>query len=155
MHLSGVCPSDQPAMRLSILAIVALLVFHQAAIAEWSVETVRDEKSGRQITRALLPEAGGRATLVIQCVQQSADAIVYLRDAASGSHLQLIYRFDDDEPQTRMAPVSSSGHVVRIWNESEKQAFSHSQRLRIQTRPFVVFDFDLRGIETIASKLKC
>ena len=142
-------------MRLPVLATVALLALHQVATAEWSVETGRDKRSGRQITKALLPEIGGRATLVIQCAKPSADAIVLLREPATGSHLKLIYRFDDDEPQSRMAAVSSFGHVLRIWDESERQAFAHSQRLRIQTKPFVVFDFDLRGIDTIASKLKC
>ena len=122
-------------MLLPVLATIALLALHQAATAEWSVETVRDKRSGRQITRILLPELGGRATLVIQCAKPSADAIVYLREPADGSHLKLIYRFDDDEPQSRMAAVSPSGHVLRIWNEAEKQAFSHSQRLRSQQSP--------------------
>ena len=143
------------AMRQAALASLVLIALQSAAIAEWSVETVTDDRSGRQITRALLHEFGGRATLVIQCSQQAADAVVYLREPAEGSHLQLIYRFDDEEPQHRMVPVSPAGHVLRIWNDAEKEAFSHAKRLRIQTKPFVVFDFDLRGIETIASKLKC
>lgn len=142
-------------MRVPILITAALLALHQTAMAEWSVETVKDEQSGRQITRAMLPELGGRAALVIQCIQRGADANVYLREPVSASHLPVIYRFDDDEPQTRMATVSPSGRGLSIWNDTEKQAFSRSRRLRIQTRPFVVFDFDLRGIETIASKLRC
>ena len=70
-------------------------------------------------------------------------------------HRELFYRFDDDEPQERTATVSPSGHVLRIWSEVEREAFANAKRLRIQTKPLVVFDFDLRGIETIAARLKC
>ena len=72
-----------------------------------------------------------------------------------GTHLRLIYRFDDDEAQNRLGSLSDSGHVLRIWDDVEKEAFAHAKRLRIQLRPFVVFDFDLRGIETIAAKIRC
>jgi hypothetical protein len=142
-------------MRLPILVSAALIALHGIAWCEWSVETVREDRTGRQITLALLPEPGGRATLVIQCSQQGPEPVLYLREPANGSQLQLIYRFDDDEAQPRMAPLSPSGHVVRIWSELERNAFANARRLRVQLRPFVVFDFDLRGIETIASQLKC
>lgn len=142
-------------MRLSLFVSVILLALHGAALSEWSVETVREERTGRQITRALLHESAGRATLIIQCSQQGPEPVLYLREPANGNQLQLIYRFDDDEAQSRVAPLSPSGHVVRVWGELERHAFANARRLRIQLRPFVVFDFDLRGIETIASKLKC
>lgn len=142
-------------MRLPVLVAALLLASYQAAVSEWSLETVTEETTRRQTNRALLPEAGGRATLVIQCYRQAAEAIIYLRKPANAGPLHLFYRFDDDEPQERMATVSPSGHVLRIWNEAEREAFANARRLRIQTKPLVVLDFDLRGIETIAAKLKC
>jgi hypothetical protein len=142
-------------MRLFLLASAALIALHGVALSEWSVETARDERTGRETTRALLHEPGGRATLVIQCAQHGPEPILYLHEPVSGSQLQLTYRFDDHEAQTRIAPVSSSGHVVRIWSDAEKEAFARSKQLRVQLRPFVVFDFDLRGIETLAPKLRC
>jgi hypothetical protein len=142
-------------MRLLLFVSAALIALHGVAWSEWSVETVREDGTGRQTTRALLPEPGGRATLVIQCSQHEPEPVLYLHEPASGSQLQLIYRFDDDAAQPRTAPLSPSGHVVRIWSELERHAFANARRLRVQLRPFVVFDFDLRGIETIASRLKC
>jgi len=142
-------------MRLPFVVCAVLIALHGAALCEWSVETVREAQTGRQITRALLHEPAGRAALVIQCTRQGPEPVLYLHEPANGAQLQLIYRFDDDAAQTRMALVSPSGHVVRIWNEIERHAFADARRLRIQLRPFVVFDFDLRGIETVASKLKC
>ena len=142
-------------MRLVIYVSAILIALRGAALPEWSVETVTDERTGRQQTRALLHEVGGRATLLIQCSQQAPEPVLYLHEAVNGTHLSLIYRFDDDEPQSRMAQVSSSGHVVRIWNEVERNEFADARELRIQLRPFVVFHFDLRGIEALAPKLKC
>ena len=142
-------------MRLPLFVSAALIALHGAALSEWSVEAVKDGKTGRETTRALLHEAGGRATLVVQCSQQGPEPVLYLHEPVSGTQLQLIYRFDDDEAQARVAALSPSGHVVRIWNELERNAFANARRLRIQLRPFVVFEFDLRGIEAIASKLKC
>jgi hypothetical protein len=142
-------------MRLPLFVSAALIALHGAAWSEWSMETVKDGRTGRETTRALLHEARGRATLVIQCTQQGPEPVLYLHEPASGTQLPLIYRFDDDAAQTRLAQLSSSGHVARIWSEPERNAFANARRLRIQLRPFVVFDFDLRGIETIASKLKC
>jgi hypothetical protein len=69
--------------------------------------------------------------------------------------LVLTYRFDDNPPETRKVAVSASGHVLKIWNEDEKEEFARSRRLRIQLRLFVVFDFDLRSIETVVAKLQC
>jgi hypothetical protein len=142
-------------MRLPLFVSAALLVLHGAALSEWSVEAVKDDKTGRETTRALLHESGGRATLVIQCSQPGPEPVLYLHQPASGTELQLIYRFDDDAAQTRTAQLSPSGHLVRIWSEPEKHAFANAKRLRIQLRPFVVFEFDLSGIEEVASKLKC
>jgi hypothetical protein len=43
--------------------------------------------------------------------------------------------------------------VLQIWKEEEdKQDFAHSKRLRVQLRPFVVFDFDLRGDRSRSAK---
>jgi hypothetical protein len=142
-------------MRLPVYISSVLIALHGAALSEWSIETVRDDRTGRQATRALLHEAAGRATLVIQCTQQGPEPVLYLHEPADDGQLRLIYRFDDDEAQQRVASVSPLGHVVRIWSEAERHAFANARRLRIQLRPFVVFDFDLRGIETIAPRLKC
>ena len=141
-------------MRPLLLAGAALIALCGAALSEWSIESIKDG-AGRETTRALLHESGGRATLVIQCAQHGPEPVLYLHDPVSSDHLQLTWRFDDDQAQTRLAPVSSSGHVVTIWSEVEKQAFARSRQLRIQLRPFVVFTFDLSGIETLAAKLKC
>jgi hypothetical protein len=151
---AGIGPPKRT-MRLPLLVSATLIALQGAAFSEWSVETTRDDRTRRETTRALLHEIGGRATLVIQCSQQGPEPVLYLQEPANGSQLQLIYRFDDGEAQPRMAAISPSGHVVRIWSELEKNAFANARRLRIQLRPFVVFDFDLRGIETIASRLKC
>jgi hypothetical protein len=141
-------------MRALLLAGLALIALHGTALSEWSIESIKD-RAGRETTRALLHEPGGRATLVIQCAQHGPEPVLFLHEPVSVDHLQLTWRFDDDQAQTRMAPVSSSGHVVTIWSEVEKQAFARSQLLRIQLRPFVVFSFDLGGIGTLAAKLKC
>jgi hypothetical protein len=130
----------------AIVAVVALLCFPTHGFSEWRVD-----KPGI----ATLGEVGGRATLFIQCSRQGADPGVYLHQAVSEMELVLIYRFDDNTPETRKVAVSASGHVLKIWNEDEKEEFARSRRLRIQLRPFVVFDFDLRGIETVAAKLQC
>ena len=61
--------------------------------------------------------------------------------------MSVIYRFDDNEAHTRMATASQAGHVLQIWTDDDRQAFSTSKRLRVQLRPFRVLDFDLRGIE--------
>lgn len=126
--------------------VVALLAFPAHGLSAWSVD-----KPGI----ATLPDVGGRATLFVQCSRQGADPGIYLHQAVSETHLVLTYRFDDHAPETRKVPLSGSGHVLKIWSEAEKDEFARSRRLRIQLRPFVVFDFDLRGIETIAAKLQC
>lgn len=128
------------------LASMGLLTLPTVGKAQWSVE-----KPGI----ATLPEPGGRATLFIQCSRQGADPAIYVHQPLHEQSVALTYRFDDDEAQSRMAAVSKSGHVLRIWNEQEKEAFAHARRLRVQLRPFVVFDFDLRGIENVAAKLQC
>ena len=137
------------------LVSVGLLIFPTFGLAQWSVKTTRANETGGELVTATLPEFGGRATLVIQCSKHGADPLVYLHHPLSGTHVALTYRFDEDDAQTRMVPLSQSGHVLRIWNEDEKQTFARAKRLRLQERPFVVFDFDLRGIETVAAKLKC
>jgi hypothetical protein len=142
-------------MRIIVFVSLALIALHSVGMAEWSFETVQNPRTGRGITRAKLPEFGGRATLIIRCSQQYAEPVVYLHRPAKGTHLPLIYRFDDDGAQNRLGSLSDSGHVLRIWDDVEKEAFAHAKRLRIQLRPFVVFDFDLRGIETIAAKIRC
>ena len=142
-------------MRLPLFVSAALIALHGAALSEWSVEPVEDGRTGRETTRALLREPGGRATLVIQCSQQGPEPVLYLHEPASGTHIQLIYRFDDDEAQVRTVMLSPSGHLARIWSELEKHAFAKAKRLRVQLRPFVVLDFNLSGIETIPARLKC
>ena len=142
-------------MRIIIFISLALIALQAVGMAEWSFETVQDARTGRKITRAKLPEFGGRATLIVRCSQHYAEPVVYLHQPATGTHLPLIYRFDDDEAQNRLGSLSDSGHVLRIWDDVEKEAFARAKRLRIQLRPFVVFDFDLRGIETIAAKIRC
>jgi len=126
--------------------VFALLSFPTHGFSEWRVD-----KPGL----ATLAEIGGRATLVIQCSRQGADPGLYLHQAVKDAHLVLTYRFDEKPPETRSAIVSASGHMLRIWNDEEKDEFARSRKLRVQLRPFVVFDFDLRGIETIAAKLQC
>jgi hypothetical protein len=134
------------ALVKTAVAVVALLSFPTHGLSEWRVD-----KPGI----ATLAEVGGRATLFIQCSRQGADPGLYLHQAVSETQLVLTYRFDDNTPETRKVAVSASGHVLKIWNEDEKEEFARSRRLRIQLRPFVVFDFDLRGIETVAAKLQC
>ena len=144
--------------RISVAATIAaigveLFAPSTVGLAQWSVET--SHQSGRDLTRAILQEFGGRATLVIQCTKQGADSIVYLHEPVSSTHVSVIYRFDDNEAHTRMAIASQAGHVLQIWTDDDRQAFSTSKRLRVQLRPFRVLDFDLRGIEALAAKLKC
>jgi hypothetical protein len=144
--------------RIRIAVLMSLVglglpVFPAAGLAQWSVETVR--ANGRESVRARLPEFGGRATLLIQCSPHGADPLVYLHQPLGDPAVNLAYRFDDDDAVTRRVPLSQSGHVLQIWTEDEKQKFSSARRLRIQLRPFMIFDFDLRGIETIAAKLQC
>jgi len=134
------------ALAKAAVAVVAVLSFPARGHSEWRVD-----KPGI----ATLAEVGGRATLFIQCSRQGADPGLYLHQAVSETHLVLIYRFDDNTPETRTVAVSASGHVLKIWSEDEKEQFARSRRLRIQLRPFMVFDFDLRGIETVAAKLQC
>ena len=134
------------ALVKAAVAVVALLAFPTHGLSQWSVD-----KPGI----ATLPEVGGRATLFIQCSRQGADPGLYLHQAIKETQLVLTYRFDDHAPETRTVHLSASGHVLKIWSEDEKEEFARSRRLRIQLRPFVVFDFDLRGIETIAAKLQC
>ena len=136
-----------------MIALVGPLLSATVGLAQWSVEMLQE--SGRKLTRVMLPEFGGRANLVIRCTKQGADPIIYLHQALGGTHVNLTYRFDDDEAQTRMVPLSQSGHVLQIWSDNERQAFSNSKRLRVQLRPFLVLDFNLRGIETVAAKLRC
>ena len=136
----------------AMTALVGFLLSATVGLAQWSVETVQE--FGRKLTRVVLPEFGGRATLVIRCTKQGADPIVYLRQALSGTHVNLTYRFDDDEAQTRMVPLSESGHVLQIWSDDEREAFSRSKRLRVQPRPLLVL-INLRSIETVAAKLRC
>ena len=128
------------------LASCTLLGFAAIGSAEWSVETPG---------AATLPEFGGRATLVIRCSRQEAEPVIYLHQPLEEKHVALSYRFDDNKPQARMAAVSASGKVLQVWREDDKQYFARSKRLRVQLRPFVVLDFDLRGIETVAAKLQC
>lgn len=137
----------------AIVAVTGVAVSTNAGLAQWSVETSR--QSGCELTRATLQEFGGRAALVIQCTKQGADPVIYLHEPVSSTHVAVIYRFDDSEAHTRMATASQAGHVLQIWTNDEREAFSMSKRLRVQLRPFRVLDFDLRGIETLAAKLKC
>ena len=134
------------ALVKAAVTVVALLSSLTPGFSEWRVD-----KPGI----ATLAEVGGRATLFIQCLRQGADPGVYLHQAVSETHVVLTYRFDDNGPETRKVAVSGSGHVLRIWSDDEKEQFARSRRLRIQLRPFVVLDFDLRGIETVAAKLQC
>jgi hypothetical protein len=131
---------------LALVAVVALLSFPTHGLSEWRVD-----KPGI----ATLAEIGGRATLLIQCSRQGADPGLYLHQAAHETHLVLTYRFDEKPPETRKVALSASGHVLKIWTEDEKEEFARSRRLRVQLRPFVVFDFNLQGIETVAAKLQC
>ena len=142
-------------MRIAALLSIALIAMPAVGGAQWTVETLRDDLTGREFSRAKLPEFGGRATLVIRCLRQDADAVVYLHQPVTSAHLPLMYRFDDDQAESRIATVSQDGHLLQIWNDEEKQHFARAKRLRVQTRPFVVFDFDLRGTETILPKIKC
>ena len=134
------------ALVKAIVAVVALLSFPTHGFSEWRVD-----KPGI----ATLAEVGGRATLFIQCSRQGADPGLYLHQAVRETELVLTYRFDDNAPETRKVALSASGHVLKIWSDDEKEEFARSRRLRIQLRPFVVLDFDLRGIETVAPKLQC
>jgi len=134
------------ALVKAAVAVVALLSFPTHGLSEWRVD-----KPGI----ATLGEVGGRATLFIQCSRQGADPGLSLHQAVSETHLVLTYRFDDNTPETRRVAVSGSGHVLKIWSDDEKEQFARSRRLRIQLRPFVVLDFDLRGIEAVAAKLQC
>jgi hypothetical protein len=139
-------------MRISALTLLAglFVALPITAVAQWKVETQQG------VTRAMLPEFGGRATLVIQCVTaQSAEPVLFVHEPVNGTHQLVIYRFDEDEPKSIAAPVSQDGHLLHIWNDEEKENFSRSHRLRVQLRPFVVLDFALSGIDTIAAKINC
>jgi hypothetical protein len=142
-------------MRVAFLVGVALLTMARGGAAQWSVETRQDPITGREFTRAVLSEFGGRAALIVRCVRDEAEPIIYLHDPANGTHVPVIYRFDDGQPQTRMATALQDGHVLQLWKEEDKQQFANARRLRIQIRPFVVFDFDLRGTEALLPKLNC
>jgi hypothetical protein len=135
-----------PMLVKAAVALVALLAFPTQGLSEWRVD-----KPGI----ATLGEVGGRATLFIQCSRQGADPGLYLHQPAGETHVVLTYRFDDNAPEMRKVPVSGAGHVLKIWNDDEKDQFARSRQLRIQLRPFLVLDFDLRGIETVAAKLQC
>jgi hypothetical protein len=108
----------------------------------------------RPVHQGRAPRVAGRAALIIRCVRQAAEPILYLHQPASGTHVPVIYRFDDKQPETRMAPILQDGRVLQIWKEEEnKQDFAHSKRLRVQLRPFVVFD--LRGTDRLPACPNC
>jgi hypothetical protein len=150
MHRAGI----RSAVAFVLLAL-GMAALPSMSAAEWSIETVPAGANGREAARARLAEFGGSATLLIQCSTHGADPLLYVHGALSGTHIAVTFRFDEDDAHTRMAALSHSGHVLQIWSEEGKQAFARARRLRVQLRPFVVFDFDLRGIETVASKLRC
>ena len=136
-------------MRLAALMMGIVANLPMFAAAQWSVEL---QPSG---TQAVLPELGGRATLVVRCFWDRAEPVLLLHQPVSGPHQPVIYRFDDDDAKWVAAAVSQEGHLLHIWNDDEKQRFARAKRLRIQLRPFTVFDFDLSGSETIASTIRC
>jgi len=81
---------------------IGLLAFPTLGLSEWSVD-----RPGI----ATLPEVGGRATLFIQCTQQGAEPALYLHQPLNEEQLTLIYRFDNDQAQTRAVLL----HSGQVW----------------------------------------